>query len=509
MKCLVQLSSVLIFGVALLGCAERTDSGAAHAYRLAHAPLQSLTGSEPLGAVTVPEPPTADDAELEAFEERLRQSCHVAAEPMSTVEMVGYSAALEACAERRMRALFAKLPAPRRKVLASAPRAAFQEAACRLADAQEFSGRARTAGTMRSVTWASCRSFATQRALYWLELYAASDTATFARHVRLQAEAGRRAERQQAKLAEYARALAVSAPETAFEDDGCPLCTLGDADFRTLLRAHATVQATAKDLAEAACSSWPELETALGGGDACRSELRSYWLVEAGGGYGEPFEDARWSAPNDDDDTEPEDAKLPPAKDPDYAAVVEPLYVACEAELPQADAAARTNCLQRLARARLTTLPSAQQANLARIQAAWQRFARQLCIVDEAALPLTDARLASYGEPTCQLLQAARGAHLVRRWANREVNELHRHLLARRAWADRTNAASARLATLLTDKRAQSAWKQLLPARHELAHAICAAWPGLDDTTETCDELLELHLLSYAQHLGALTAAPE
>lgn len=504
MKHPAQLSAVLMLGVALLGCAERTDSGAAHAYRLAHAPplpAASPPASDEAGAL--PAPPEAADQELEAFEERLRLSCHVAADPISTAEMLGYSRALEQCAEQRIHALLAKLPAPRRAELSSAPLATFQAAACTLEDAQEFSGRARTAGTMRAVTRASCRSFATQRALYWLELYAARDTATFARHVRRRAEAGRRAESQQAKLASYAAALATTAPETGLEDDACPLCTLGDADFRKLLRAQATVQTAAKDLARRACSTWLELAAALGGSDGCQSELRSYWLVEAGGGYGEPFDDARWSS-SDDEDEEEHDPNLPPAKDPDYAAVVEPLYAACEAENPSAEPLARTTCLRRLAREKLTQLPSARRADLERIETAWQRFAQQLCIVDDAALPFAKAQLASYGEATCHLLQTARGAHLMSRWANREVNELHRHILARREWANRANAGLLRLASALTAKRAQGALKQLLPARHELAHALCSTWPGLDDTIETCDELLELHLLSYGQHWGAV-----
>lgn len=532
------LSGLGCFG---LGCSEGNHSAAAHAYWLAHAPALPTPERVPTAAEQAP---SAVDAELDAFEERLRVACHVAPDPMSTAEMVGYSETLESCAEQRIRALLARLPAPQRAKLLSAPRppaaaprilrswypalSAFQEAACLLSDAQEFSGRARTAGTMRAVTRASCRSFATQRALYWLELYAAGDTATFARHARLQAEAGRRAELEQAKLAKLATALEASAVETAFEDDACPLCTLGDADFRKLLRAQTSVLATARDLAGAACGAWPELETALGGSQACQTELRSYWLVEAGGGYGEPFSDASWTVADDDDEGS---EKLPPPKDPDYAAVVEPLYATCEAETDRAEPRARGACLSRHQRATLAALPSAQQAAAGRIAAAWQHFAEQLCIVDDAALPFVDVRLAGYGEPTCRLLQTARGAHLLRRWANREVNELHRHILARREWANRASAGLTRLQSRLATRpcldkgvsghecnwpmpvaawrRAQGALKQLLPARRDLAHAVCSAWPGLDDTTETCDELLELHLLSYAQYLGALAAAPE
>jgi hypothetical protein len=84
------------------------------------------------------------------------------------------------------------------------------------------------------------------------------------------------------------------------------------------------------------------------------------------------------------------------------------------------------------------------------------------------------------------------------------VNELHRHILRRREWANRANAGLSRLDSLRGAQRAKAPSRQLLAARHELAHAICSTWPGLDDTTETCDELLELHLLSYAQYLGAL-----
>ncbi|HVY26754.1 MAG TPA: hypothetical protein VHB79_09385 [Polyangiaceae bacterium] len=504
MKPFAQLSSFLILGVALSSCAERTDSGAAHAYWLAHAPAQAPPAAEPLAAAVSSEAPTADDAELEAFQERLHFDCDVGPNPMSTAEMVGYFGALEDCAQRRRRRLLAKLSAAPRKVLTSAPLGVLEEAACTLSDAMEYSGRARTAGTMRPVTWTSCRTTIAKRALYWVEQYLAGSVTTFKGHVQREASAGRRAEREQAKLVDYARALATTAPETAFEDDACPMCVLGDADFRKLVRTQATVQTAAQGLADAACSTWPELETALGGSETCRSELRSSWLVEAGGGYDEPLPQWRWAAPEDED----EDVRLPPPKDPDYASVVVPLYAACEAENPTAQPPVRAACLQRLARERRTAAPSSPD-DIVHIEAAWQRFVKLLCVVDVAAVPFTESPLPSYDLPRCQLLQAARGAHLLSRWANRETNELYRHMSARREWANRANAGFARLATLLTEKRAQSALKELAPARHALAHAVCNSWPGLDDTTETCDERLELHLLSYAQYLGALVKAPE
>jgi hypothetical protein len=81
-------------------------------------------------------------------------------------------------------------------------------------------------------------------------------------------------------------------------------------------------------------------------------------------------------------------------------------------------------------------------------------------------------------------------------WEQRDVNQLHRHILARRSWANRANAAVAKLPSA----------KALLRARHDFAQTACSAWPGLDDTTETCTELLELHLLAYGQYLGALSS---
>jgi hypothetical protein len=150
--------------------------------------------------------------------------------------------------------------------------------------------------------------------------------------------------------------------------------------------------------------------------------------------------------------------------------------------------------LKRAAAAALTGRAGSPVAQRARIEAAWQAFAQALCNVDVAARDLMASELPSYGEPECQLLQTVRGAYLMSSWAKRDVNGLHRHILARRSWSRQAGAGLSRVTRKAAEK--------LLTAREQLARALCSAWPGLDDTTDTCTELLELHLLSYAQQLG-------
>jgi hypothetical protein len=504
-KHFAQLCSFLILGVVLPACSERTDSGAAQAYRLAHAPV--MTPPTPRVPAAPEETPAAEDTELNAFEEMLRVACRVAAAPITTLEMVAYSNALEACAEKRIRALLARLRPERRATLLRAAEpphftttlsswyaawASFRTGTCLLQDAQEFAGYARTGGTMRAVTRAGCRSFSTQRALYWLESLEQGKVGRFARYVRGRVAPGRRTEADQLELTQLLQTLEVSSPETAIEDDHCPICRLGDADFRRLLRAQQAVQATATGLAEATCRTWPELEAELGGHDACRSQARASWLSEAGNTEAS-FDSARWILP------EPgSDGAFPPGKDRDYGAFVAPLYSACETTSATPDPETKAACLKRQARGALPALSGKQRNGLERIDTAWQTFAHELCRVDGSAASNTTVMLAGYGQPECRLLQTARGEFLASTWARGDVNALHRHILARRAWATRANTALANLPSA----------KALLRARHDFAQVLCAAWPGLDDTTETCTELLELHLPAYGQHLGALSSEP-
>lgn len=495
----------MFVGLAGFGCVEQEQSAAIHAYRLAHAPA-AAPPTQP-APTTAEETPHADEAELDAFEEELRVACGVAAEPITTAEMVAYSNALEACAERRIRARLARLAPERRATLLSAaeparftaPRGSwypawtsFRSATCLLQDAQEFAGYERSAGTMRAVTRASCRSFSTQRALYWLESLEQGEVGRFARLVRGRATPGGRTEANQVELSQLLQALADGSPETAIEDDHCPICRLGDADFRRLLRAQQAVKETATALAEASCGAWPELEAELGGRDACRSQVRAGWLSEAGNADAS-FDSAKWILP------EPNaSSPFPPPKDRDYGAFVAPLYSACETASATPAPEAKAACFKRQARAALPALSAKRREALGRLDRAWQRFARELCRVDATAVSEATVILSGYGQPECRLLQTARGEFLASAWARGDVNQLHRHILARRAWATRANAELAKLPSA----------NELVRARHDFAQTTCAAWPGLDDTTETCTELLELHLLAYGQYLGALSSAP-
>lgn len=492
--------------LAALGCNPSDHRAAVGAYRLAHAPALPAN-VEPAPAPELETAVTASESELEAFEERLRQSCHAASEPITTLEMIAYSSRLEECAERRVRALLQRVPSQRRVTLLGATEppsfiaapggwypawASFRTAACSLQDAQEFAGSSRTAGTIRGVSRAACRSFSTQRALFWLESLVAGNVNAFARYVRARAELGRRTEANQLVLGRQLQALATSSPETPLEDDHCVICRLGDADFRKLLRAQDAVQATAGALAEATCGSWPELEAELGGKDACRSQARSSWLSEAGNAEGS-FDEARWALPQPTDD-----AQFPPNKDCDYGSFVGPLHATCETTSATPEPEARAACLKRAARAALPALAEPRRSALARIDASWQRFARELCRADADAVSSSSVALAGYGHAECLLLQAARGEYLLSAWARGDVNQLHRHIVARRAWATRSNAAVGK----------PGSHQGLLRSRRDFAQALCVAWPGLDDTTETCVELIELHLLSYSQYLGALSSGP-
>jgi hypothetical protein len=550
-------SGVLVLAVALVACRTSTiDPRAAASSRAsASAPAARATPSAPLSssaapvasasasAVAEPEP---DD--FEKFYDATVETCPVEKHPGTTADMVEHAIGVQVCADRRIRAILARLPAEEQKALTAGPEpraidskswyplwSRFIDGACYVSDALTWTrGPGRSAGTMRHSGLPACFSGLTVSALHWLDSYAKKDAAGFARRVRNRAKLGGRAKALQQTLAREAAYFSVHAFEDSTFDDACTFfCPLSDADFRKLTRTLEGMQTAAPELAQAMCRSWLDFARALGGFAPCVETATLFYLAQAGTESGFPGEnDGYYEGLAQGKPREPFTRSVPPAKDPDYARFANPLYARCEHD-PNHDyllARTRSACHERELAAEVARASKHSGAAAVRGMAkAIRSYTVALCEIEEFALSgLYVAHERGFTETPCRWLASTRASFLFRTWSEDDTLAFRRHIEHRASWAQRIANELPRLAKGIgtacpkdslgvsfcrgswiseaTWKRADRDLATLEPQAKKLGEKLCQAWPSLSTALgSACSAKATAYFLSYGQSLGMLS----